>query len=307
MSSAIQVGGEGAVAGEDLGLRVGVELVGQDVVDRQQQLDALLLRLVERGFGNVDLVGFDQRLAGGLAQRIEEGVGHAAADQQRVRLVEQVVDHVDLAGDLRAADDGDKRPVGFGQHLAEEVELLLHQQAGGGLRDVMRDAFGGGVGAVRAAEGVVDVDVAERRELLGEGWIVGLFFGVEAQVFQQQGLAGLKLARHLLRDFADAVGREGDILARLEDVIEQEAQAGDQRPQAHGFDRLALGPAEVRAEDDLGLVAQGVLDGGQRLADAGVVGDDAVLQRHVEVDANEHTLVREVEIPDRKFGHMEQG
>ena len=114
-------------------MAVGVELVGEHVVDGQQQLDALGLGLVERGLGDIDLVGFDQRLAGGLAQRVEEGVGHAAADQQRVGLVEQVVDDVDLAGDLGAADDGDEGPVRLGEHLAEEVELLLHQQAGGGL------------------------------------------------------------------------------------------------------------------------------------------------------------------------------
>ena len=38
-------------------------------------------------------------------------------------------------------------------------------------------------------------------------------------------------------------------------------------------------------------MAERVLDGGQGLADAGVVGDDAVLQRDVEVDADEHALV----------------
>ena len=269
------------------------------MVDGQQQLDALGLGFVERGLGDVDLVGLDQRLAGGLAERVEEGVGHAAADQQRVGLVQQVVDDVDLAGDLGAADDGDEGPVGFGEDLAEEVEFLLHQQAGGGLRDEVGDALGGGVGAVRAAEGVVDVDVAQRGELLGEGRIVGLLFRVEAEVLQQQGLAGLELLRHLQRDVADAVGREGDVLRDVEHLLQQLAQARDQRAQAHGLDRLALGPAEVRAENDLGLVAQRVLDGRQRLADASVVGDDAVLQRDVEVHADKHALVGKIQITNR--------
>ena len=102
---------------------------------------------------------------------------------------------------------------------------------------------------------------------------------VEAEVFEQQRLAGLEVAGHLERDVADAVGREGDVLAVGENVLEQLAQAVDDRAKAHGLDGLALGAAEVRAEDDLGLVAQRVLDGGEGLADARVVGDDAVLER----------------------------
>ena len=152
---------------------------------------------------------------------------------------------------------------------------------------------------MRAAEGIVDVDVAQRGELLGEGGIVGLFLRVEAEVLQQQGLAGFELLRHLERNVADAVGREGNVFRDVENLLQQNAQAGDERPQAHGLDRLALGPAQVRAEDDLGLVAQRVLDGGKRLADASVVGDDAVFQGDVEVHADEHTLVGKIQITNR--------
>ena len=93
---------------------------------------------------------------------------------------------------------------------------------------------------------------------------------------------------------ADAVGGEGDVLVVAEDVVEEAAEVVDEGAEAHGLDGLALGAAEVRAEDDLGLVAEGVLDGGEGLADAGVVGDDAVLEGDVEVDADEDALVGEV-------------
>jgi hypothetical protein len=71
---------------------VGGELVGEDVVDGQEEADAFGLGFFEGGFGDVDLVGFDEGLAGGLALRVEEGVGHASADDDGVGLVEQVVD-----------------------------------------------------------------------------------------------------------------------------------------------------------------------------------------------------------------------
>ena len=45
---------------------------------------------------------------------------------------------------------------------------------------------------------------------------------------------------------------------------------------------------------DLGTVLDEVLEGGDRRADAGVVGDDAVLEGDVEVAAHEHGLALEI-------------
>jgi hypothetical protein len=77
-------------------------------------------------------------------------------------------------------------------------------------------------------------------------------------------------------------------------VVEQTAEVVDEGAETHALDGLALGAAEMRTEDDLGLVAKGVLDGGEGLADACVIGDDAVLEGDVEVDADEDTFVGEV-------------
>ena len=93
------------------------KFVGEHVVDRQQQIHALGLRLGERFLRHVDLVFFNERFAGRDAQRALEGVGHAANDDQGVDLVEQILDHVDLAGDLRAANDGDERLLGDSRAL----------------------------------------------------------------------------------------------------------------------------------------------------------------------------------------------
>ncbi len=138
---------EGAVAREDLGLCVGRELVGEDVVDGQEKADTHGLGLLQRGFGDVDLVDFDEGFAGGLALRVEERVSHAAADDDCVSFFEQVVDDLDLVGDLRAADDGDEGLVGFSESFAEVGELFFHQQTGRGLFHEVGDALRGGVGA----------------------------------------------------------------------------------------------------------------------------------------------------------------
>src|SRR5260370_22440869 len=115
-----------------------------------------------------------------------------------------------------------------------------------------------------------------------------------AEGFGQEGVAGFEVGGYLGGDDADAVRREGRVLVVAEDVVEQAAKVGDEGAEAHGVDGLAFGAAEVGAENDFGLVAEGVLDGGEGFADAGVVGDDAVLEGDVEVDADEDALVGEV-------------
>jgi hypothetical protein len=113
------------------------------------------------------------------------------------------------------------------------------------LFDEVSDAFSGGVGAVGAAEGVVDVDVAEAGEFFGEDRIVGFFFGMEAEVLEQKGLAGFEVGGHFAGDYAYAVRREGYVLVVAEDVIEQAAKVGNEGAEAHGLDGFAFGAAEV--------------------------------------------------------------
>ena len=60
----------------------------------------------------------------------------------------------------RTATNGPLRAL---EHAAEVLDLLRHQQPGRRLLDVMDDALGRGVRAVRRAERVVDVDVGEQR------------------------------------------------------------------------------------------------------------------------------------------------
>ena len=93
---------------------------------------------------------------------LEEGEGHAAADDDLVDLVAHVLDEQDLVGDLGAAEDGQHRLGGRVEHLGEGLELLGHEEAAG-LGGVALTHHGG-VCAVRGAESVVDVDVAQLGE-----------------------------------------------------------------------------------------------------------------------------------------------
>ena len=156
---------------------------------------------------------------------------------------------------------------------------------------------------MRGAEGVVDIEIGELAKLPGEVLVVGFFFGVEAEVFEQQGLAFFQLARHFFGFGADALGTEADVLAARQFLVEHHAQTFGDGLEAHLGIRLAFGTAEVRGENEARAVAQSVLDGGQGFADAGVVHDAAVVERDVEIHAHEDAAVVEREIENGKLGH----
>src|SRR5512146_1435773 len=112
------------------------------------------------------------------------------------------------------------------------------------------------------SEGVIDVEVGELRQLLGEGLVVGFFFGMEPDVFEQQGLAALELTCQFFGLHANAVGREADVLAASDALVEQDAKALGDGAQAEFRLRLALGTSEMRRENELGAVTQRVFDRG---------------------------------------------
>ena len=168
MSTACQVGID--IAHGDAMLGAGLQLADHDVVRRQHDLAAGLGRLVQQLDGLVHEVVLAEAFADGFAPGLEERVGHGAADDDAVDLGDQVLDDADLVGDLLAAEDGHERPLRILDGVAEELELLLDQEpddAGLAFHD-RRNGVHGGVVPVGGAEGVIDVDIGHRGQLLGE-------------------------------------------------------------------------------------------------------------------------------------------
>ena len=284
------VGGGGSVGGR-------AESVGGDVVDGQDELDVVLLGLLDEAG---DLLGaglVEERVADADAlERLLEGEGHAAADDEQVDLVEQVVDQLDLVADLGAAEDGEEGTLGLLEGLGEVFELLLHEETGGLLGEVNADH--GAVATVGGAEGVVDEDVAERGEALAELLDIGLvgldlvalsilaatlLLSVEAQVLEKHNSAVGGLVDGLLSSLTDTVVGEGDLLAAKE--LLELSNNGLER--VLGVD-LAVGAAKVGHQDDgFGAILDSVLDGGEGAGDTLVVGDLGVgllVEGNVEVD-----------------------
>src|SRR5690606_11425114 len=280
---------------------LGAELVGGVEVGRQPDLDALGLGLLGQAFDDLGAFRIEDAVADRHALEVlEEGVGHAAADDHAVDLVEQVLDQLDLVGDLGPAEDRQERPLGVLERLAEVLELLLHEQARGALGQV--DADHRGVGAVGRTERVVDIHVAELGQRGAErlhvfGFrLLALFGRVETQVLEQHDLPGVELGTRRFDLRADAVVQERHLAAeqRLELL-------GDRRERVLGLGTLALGATEVAHQDHAGATLEGELDRRQSRDDARVVGDLAVGHGHGEVHAHEDSFAGEVEVGDAQL------
>src|SRR5436189_231596 len=71
------------------------------------------IEVAARGLGEqfareLDLVCLHERAADFAALRLEECIGHAAANEHGVNFIEQVADDADLVADFGAAQDGDE-------------------------------------------------------------------------------------------------------------------------------------------------------------------------------------------------------
>ena len=271
-------------------------MISNAVVDGEQDLDALLLGLLEHLTGALDPVLFLEGLTDGQALSQEEGVGHAATDDQGISGVDEVIENADLGGNLGTADDGDEGALGLGEDAGQRVDLLLEQEAGDG-RQVSGGAHDGTLGAVCGAEGIENEDVTIGSELLGDLGIVLLLTLVKTDVLENEDLARLDGGDSLGGLLAIRVGNKSNVKAReLSELL------GDRLEGKLGLEASALRTAEVAHEDDASVVLNEVVDGGQGSLDTGGVANDAILDRHVEVNADENALAVDIDVADGLLG-----
>src|ERR1051326_7662039 len=92
----------------------------------------------------------------------------------------------------------------------------------------MRQPLGRGVRAMRRGEGVVDVEVAQRREPARERAVVPLFLRMEPEILQECHVARLHGRDDALSFWTNAILRESDGLA-----AERSTERLDQRSEEH--------------------------------------------------------------------------
>ena len=316
------------------GVLLGRELVGDDVVDGEKNLDALGSGGLEHLAAVGDLLVLTEGGADLKTLSLLEGVGHTAADDERIDLVEEALDDRELIGDLSAAENGDERTDGILDSVAEELDFLLEEEAGNGGLQIVGDDGRRSVGAVSRTESVVAVDIAVAGELLGHFGALGLKLGllgcelfvgemntlllvvlldlavfglVEAGILEKSDFARLESGDDFVG--GHAVGNELDLAPELlgelfGDGLERESGV---RVAGGGAELDALRTAEVAHENEAAALFENILNRRKRGNDTGIVGDlaGAVLSHgDVEIDTHYDALAVEFNIAQSLLCHF---
>ena len=219
-------------------------------------------------------------------------MSHAAADDDGVYLVNHVVYDIDFIGNLGTAQNSHEGALGSFKGVTDEFDFLFNEVAGNGGNE-FGDSLVGGMATVSAAEGIVYGDVSQLCKLLGEARVVFLFFGMEAEIFQQENIAWLQLGGGSFGYFTYAVGGEGYFLAQ------KLGEALGYRSQRHFGDDLSFRAAEMAGEDEGGALLQQIVYGRQGSADALVVGDFLlIVQGNIEVGTDKYLFALDLNIFD---------
>ena len=207
-----------------------------------------------------------------------------------------MIENADLGGNLGTADDGDEGTLGLGEDTGQRVDLLLQKEASD-CGQVSGGTHDGTLGAVSGTEGVENEDVAIGSEGLGDLGIVLLLTLVKTDVLENEDLARLDGGDGLGGLLAISVGDKSNIETReLGELL------GDGLEGKLGLEAGALGTAEVAHEDNASIVLNEIVDGGQGSLDTGGVANDAILDRHVEVNADENALAVDIDVADGLLG-----
>ena len=273
------------------------ELRRHHVIDRKLEPNAPRFRARNHRRGAWQPVVLDQRRADRKALRFEKRVGHRAADDERVHLAQQVLDDLDLVRHFRAAEDGHERSRRLLDRLARDTGApspsgtppRLCRSRG---RCASTDACArcAAPNASFTYRSAISASLAAKTGSFfsSSGW--NRRFSSSTTWLPACAVATAFVASSPMQSEAKTTARPS---------------SSDSRP-ATGFRlysgaTLPFGRPRCDARIDRRALVEGVRDGRQRRADARVVADRAVLDRHVEIDADEDLLAPQIEVADRQL------
>ena len=167
---------------------------------------------------------------------------------------------------------------------------------------------------MRGAESVIDIHVAELREAGAKGFYFfgigfefaavfqfhfAFFFDVEAQIFEQDDIAGNGFRARGFDFRADAV------IEKLHGLAEQFRERIGDGLKRKLLDAFAIGTSQMAHEDDRSAFVQSIFNRRQRGFDAFGIGDRAgdFVLRHVEIHADEGAFAFQFDIFNKQFSH----
>ena len=284
----------------------------------------------------IDLFVVYERETDAAALCFDEGVSHTAADDERVALVEKIVDDVKFIGNFRTAENSNERTNGVLDCVAKEFEFFFDKETAdcNGCKTVLNDTCGCCVCTVCSAECVVDVYVAEVCEFSAKVFAILFFARFETSVFKQNDFAVFECRDFCVCVVSHQIGCKrhfaGEMLCEFfRNRSEREFLLVVFKSfcdifrfcsrlffcgkrfnrflfflvETETFRENVVGLAHVRAKYHFCTVIDKILNGGKSAVDTVLVGDNSVNHRHVEVTTNQTLFAFDVYVADCHFCH----
>ena len=272
------------ISGNNLGLGILVELVGDDNVGRKKDGLSELLGLGHDFLGGLNVVVLNERGTNSKTLGLQEGEDHTSSNDDGVALVQKSLKDSDLSGNLGSSNNGGHGLLSVGDSSVKVFEFLAQQESSDGRLQELGDSLGRSVSTVGGTEGIVDVKVERSGKLLNESSLVLGLFLVESGVLKHDNISLTSGIDNLLDLVTDAVGGESDLLSKkLSHALG-----------ARGERELVLGSilraSQVRADRDDGSLSLQVFDSGDGGSDTGVVGDGLSVKRNVNITSDQNLL-----------------
>ena len=214
----------------EISLSVVAEIVSDLSVNSQYQVYAFFFRFLDQIKSKIQLIVLADRLTDLTALRFRESISHTTRDDQVVYLVQQVLDDLDLGGNLRTTHDSGERTLDVVHNLIDSLHFFLHQITEHLVVriEVVSDQSRRSVSTVSGTERVVYIAVSVRGQSLRElflaffnGFLGSLlllvgsvfsqtswfafFLSVETKVLKQQSFARLQSGSLSAGFFANTV------------------------------------------------------------------------------------------------------
>ena len=277
-------------SGNNLGVGISGEVVGNDNVGRKKDGLSKLLGLGKNFLGSVNKVFLDKRGSNIKTLGLEEGENHTSSNDDLVALVKKGVKNSNLGRNLGSSNNGGNWLLSVLDGSIKVLKLLSQKESRDRGLQELGHTLSGGVGTVGGTEGIIDEHVEGSGKLLNESSLVLGLLLVETGVLKHDNISLGGTINNLGNFLSDTVGSKGDLLS------EELSHAFGTGSKGELVLRSISGTAQVRADGDDGTLFLQVFDGGDGGADTGIISDLLSVKGDVDVATNQDLLSLELVI-----------
>jgi len=272
------------INGDNLGLGIRGERIGNNDVRRKKNLLSKLLGLLQDFLGGVNEVILDKRGSNSKTLGLEEGENHTSSDDDLVALIEKSLKDGDLGRNLGSTNNGSHGLLSSGDSSVKVFKLLGEQESRNRRCKELGHTLSGGMSTVSGTESIIDEKIEGCGKLLNEFRLVLGFLLVETGVLEHDNITFGSISNNLGNIITNAVRGKGDFL------VEEFRHTFGARSEGEFVLGTILRAAQMGADSDNGTLALQEFNCGDGRTDTGIISDGLSVKGNIDITTNKDLL-----------------